>query len=260
MHSPFPGMDPYLEDPAFWADFHTTFIVSWREAIAAQLPEPYEARLDEHVKLVQMPQKVIQLIYPDVALTTAAERPRKPANAEAGLAMLEPVTLKHEFLEQVRETHIEILRRPERSLVAVLELLSPWNKAGDGFAEYRAKRKAILQQQVHLVELDLLLGGTRLPMREPLPQGDYYGLVTRAEDRSVAAVYAWRLRQPLPVLPVPLREPDPDVLIDLQSVFQTAFERGRYVKALLYNQAPWAPVRDEDKAWAAEILAQRNGA
>ena len=26
MQSPFPGMDPYLESPAFWSDFHSTFI------------------------------------------------------------------------------------------------------------------------------------------------------------------------------------------------------------------------------------------
>ena len=30
MPSPYPGMDPYLEDPAFWSDFHDGFIVYWR--------------------------------------------------------------------------------------------------------------------------------------------------------------------------------------------------------------------------------------
>ncbi len=253
-------MDPYLEDPAFWADFHATFIGAWREAIARKLPEPYEARLGEHVKLVQMPEEVIKLIYPDVAVTRPTAKSRTPATAEVGTATLEPVTLRHELLEQVRETHIEIRRRPDRGLVAVLELLSPWNKTGDGFAEYRVKRKSILQQQVHLVEVDLLLAGTRLPMRDPMPAGDYYALVTRAEDRSVADAYAWTLRQALPVLPVPLRKPDPDIQIDLQAVFQVAFERGQFVKALLYNQPPWAPMREEDKAWAATLLAQRNGA
>ena len=39
MPSPFPGMDPYLEDPAFWRDFHATFIFCWREAVAAALPD-----------------------------------------------------------------------------------------------------------------------------------------------------------------------------------------------------------------------------
>ena len=52
MASPFPGMDPYLEGPAFWRDFHATFNGCWREAVAAALPDNYDARLDESVNLV----------------------------------------------------------------------------------------------------------------------------------------------------------------------------------------------------------------
>jgi hypothetical protein len=60
MNSPFPGMDPYLEHPVFWRDFHLTFIGCWREAIADVLPEAYEARLDETLHLVQMPEEAIK--------------------------------------------------------------------------------------------------------------------------------------------------------------------------------------------------------
>ena len=34
MRSPFPGMDPFLEDPAYCSDFHDTFINYWCETIA----------------------------------------------------------------------------------------------------------------------------------------------------------------------------------------------------------------------------------
>jgi len=34
MKSPFPGMDPFLEQPAYWPDFHSRFINVWCEAIA----------------------------------------------------------------------------------------------------------------------------------------------------------------------------------------------------------------------------------
>ena len=57
-----------LEDPAFWADFHATFLGCWREAIAAELPDNYDARLDETVNLVQMTPEIIKLIYPDIAV------------------------------------------------------------------------------------------------------------------------------------------------------------------------------------------------
>lgn len=252
-------MDPYLEDPAFWPDFHPTFLVCWRKALASKLPTPYEARLNEHVRLVQMSEEVIQLIYPDIAVSDKPVKRGQRAATEHGTLLLEPTTIPHEVLEEVKDTHIEIRRRPDRSLVAVLELLSPWNKAGDGFSQYRAKRNAIRQQAVHLVELDLLLAGQRLPMQRPLPDGDYYAYVTRSEDRSSGDVYSWSVRRPLPPLPIPLRAPDPDVIIDLQGVFETAFELGSYGPSLRYDAPPPAPLRGDDKTWATQLLAQRNG-
>lgn len=245
MISPFPGMDPYLEDPAFWPDFHHLFLDDWCEAVADLLPEPYEARLNERVNLVQMSPEV----YPDISVSQGAPAAR-PAPSGGGTLLLEPVTIPHEFLEEVRDTRIEILHRPERSLVAVLEMLSPANKTGDGFQEYRAKRKAILLQKVHLVELDLLVGGQRLPLARPLPAADYYALVSRSEQRPNCAVYAWGVREPLPVIPIPLRPPDADVLVDLGEVFQKTFARGRYGRSLRYGQAPLAPLNDPDAQWA----------
>src|SRR5437870_3417594 len=225
MHSPFPGMDPYLEDPAFWADFHHRLIDCWCEAVAESLPDEYEARLDETVNLVQMSPGIIKLIYPDVAVSRKRKASRGPAKA-TGTLLLEPVTIPHEFLEEVRQARVEILHRPERSLIAVLEMLSPWNKTGDGFLEYKAKRRVILSQKVHLVELDLLVGGKRLPLREPLPSGDYHAMISRAEDRPNCEVYSWTVRQPLPTIPIPLRAPDADLHVDLGEVFRTTYQRG----------------------------------
>jgi hypothetical protein len=254
MRSPFPGMDPYLEDPAFWPDFHPTFLVCLREAIADMLPEPYEARLNERVKLIQMSEEIIQLIYPDVGVTDGSgiRRAGTIAAGASATALLEPVVLPHEPLEEVRETRIEILHRPERDLVTVVEVLSPWNKTGEGFIEYRAKRKAILQQPVHLVELDLLLGGKRLPMGRPLPEGDYYAYVSRNEDRPNGEICSWLVRDPLPYVPIPLRAPDPDLAIDLQQVFQVTFERGRYGRSLRYGEAPPAKMSEADAAWVID--------
>jgi hypothetical protein len=261
MRSPFPGMDPYLEDPAFWPDFHPTFLVCLREAIADRLPDPYEARLNERVKLIQMSEEMIQLIYPDVGVSDHAG-PRRAGPATGGArnaALLEPVVLPHEPLEEVRETRIEILHRPERALVTVIEVLSPWNKTGEGFIEYRAKRKAILQQPVHLVEIDLLLGGKRLPMGRPLPRGDYFAYVSRTDDRPNGQIHSWTMHEPLPLLPIPLRVPDPDIVIELQQVFQLTFERGRYGRSLRYGEAPPIKMSDDDAAWAMN-QATRNAA
>src|SRR5205807_1726822 len=137
--------------------------------------------------------------------------------------------------EGPRETYIEILHLPERSLVATLELLSPANKEQPGRTEYLAKRRALLFQNVHLVELDLLLEGRRLPLQKPLPPADYYYLVSRGDQRPDCQVYRWTLRQPLPILPVPLRHPDPDITVDLGAVFATAYERGRFSRRINYQ-------------------------
>jgi hypothetical protein len=258
MASPFPGMDPYLEDPAFWPDFHHRFINCWCEAIADQLPEPYEARLDERVNLVQMSPEVIKLIYPDVAVSQG-QRPARQMTGSAGTLLLEPVNIPHELLEEVRQTRIEILHRPDRTLVTVLEMLSPTNKTGDGFHEYRAKRKRVLVQKVHLVELDLILGGTRLPLLRPLPAGDYFVFLSRVENRPNCEVFTWGVRQSLPTIAIPLIAPDADVFIDLGEVFRTTFERGRYARSLPYGQPPQAPLNQNDAQWAVALSAGQRG-
>src|SRR5207244_1756242 len=115
-----------------------------------------------------MSPEIIKLIYPDVAVSQGPS-PLPRTLSGGGTLLLEPVTIPREFLEEIQQTRIEILHRPDRSLVAVLETLSPTNKTGDGFQEYRAKRRTILRQKVHLVELDLLRGGRRLPLLRSLP-------------------------------------------------------------------------------------------
>jgi Protein of unknown function (DUF4058) len=254
MPSPFPGMDPYLEDPAFWPDFHSTFINCWREAIADQLPDDYEARIDERVYLVEQDPHTRKLIYPDIALSHGQQVKPRSGSGRA-VATLEPVTIPISILEGPREAFVEILHRPKRSLVTVLELLSPANKNQPGRVEYLLKRNALLHQQVHFVELDLLLGGFRVPMDKPLPLGDCYYVISRWEPRPDSQVYGWSLREPLPSLPVPLRASDNDIVIDYATVFATAFQRGRFHRSISYQSSCPAPLTDADRAWAEAVAS-----
>ncbi|MFQ6042589.1 MAG: DUF4058 family protein, partial [Candidatus Poribacteria bacterium] len=43
MPSPFPGMDPYLENPVWWPDFHHSFITYARDALQPGLRPRYRA-------------------------------------------------------------------------------------------------------------------------------------------------------------------------------------------------------------------------
>jgi hypothetical protein len=255
MPSPFPGMDPYLEHPAHWMDFHATFINYWREALAATLPEHYTARIGTRVYLTEGPPVVRKLTYPDVAVERHPGPPAStPPTVTATAAVRTPVTLPLLVFDQPLETYIEILHRPDRSLVAVLEVLSPANKVDPGREVYLAKRQALLLQKVHLIELDLLLGGARLPLRAPLPPADYYAFIAHAERRWDCDVYSWQLPEPLPVLPIPLRAPDADVLTDLAAVFATVYERGGYRREIDYAQPPPVAMSEERLKWVAACL------
>jgi hypothetical protein len=248
-------MDPYLELPAYWPDFHATFINYWREAIADALPSDYEATLGERVYLVEHDPEARKLGYPDIAVTEGARSAAPPPHA-AGPVILEPVTIPLTILEGPRETYIEILHQPDRRLVTTLELLSPANKQPPGRTEYLAKRRALLSQDVHLVELDLLLEGQRLPLERPLPPGDYYYLLARSDQRPDCQVYFWTLHQPLPTLPVPLRAPDPALLIDLSAVFATVYNRGRFRRRLPYLGSVPGFLPEATRPWVESVIAE----
>jgi Protein of unknown function (DUF4058) len=254
MKSPFPGMDPFLEQPAYWPDFHFTFINYWREAVADALPAHYEATLGERVYLVEHDPELRKLGFPDIAVTHDAPSAPAPGASSGGTATLEPVTIPLAILEGPRETYIEILYQPDHSLVATLELLSPANKEQPGRTEYLAKRRALLFQQVHLVELDLLLGGHRLPLERPLPAADYYYLVSRADRRPDCEVHRWTLPTPLPTLPIPLRAPDQDILVDLGAVFATAYARGRFFRRVNHAGSMPAVLGKRNQGWVEDVL------
>src|SRR5262245_39599863 len=139
MPSPFPGMDPYLESPAFWPDFHARFINYWCEALSDRLADHYEARIDERVNLVEVQPQKIRRFSPDVAVT---QRPGSPGAAPvtSGVATLEPVVVPLLIEEETRQTYIQILHRRDRTLVAILELLSPSNKEEPDRSTYLARR------------------------------------------------------------------------------------------------------------------------
>ena len=251
MSSPFPGVDPYVEPQGFWPDFHASFITYLRDALADQLPSNYEARIDERVNLVELPAEKLRRIKPDLAVSRA-EPSRGASPVSPGVATLEPVTIPLLIEEESRETYIEILHRPDRTLVTVIELLSPSNKEDPGRALYLAKRNSLLRQPVHVVELDLLIEGQRLPLSKPYPAGQFFALVARGNRRPDCQVYAWTVRQPLPSIPIPLVPPDPDVWIALDVVFSTTFERGRYARSLDYTSPFPNSTADELRRWIQE--------
>ena len=252
VHSPFPGMDPYLEASTIWPDVHTSLMNIFREQLTPLLAPKYVAELETQVVIDHLDDEV-QVVRPDVSLTP----PRQATGSPAAVAMAEPlpVLLRVPLDIPTRLVSMYIRQRPNETLVAVLELVSPVNKRrGEGRTEYLEKRRAFLRARLHLIEIDLLRSYPRMPFDDPLPPADYLVMVATAGERPRCSVWPINVRQPLPTIPIPLLDPDPPVPLALGQALHTAYERARYDLRVDYRQPPMPPLAPEDAAWAAAVL------
>jgi Protein of unknown function (DUF4058) len=155
-----------------------------------------------------------------------------------------------------RDGFIEIQDGEDRTLITAVELLSPSNKrSGPDRTQYLTKRNRYLDTGVHLVEIDLLRGGPRLPLH-PSPKGDYCVIVSRAEERPNVDVWPIQLRERLPVIPIPLRASDAAAKLDLQAVLDRVYDGADYGD-YIYRFEPAPPLSREDRTWAQQLLASQ---
>ena len=160
MLSPFPGVDPYLESQHHWQDFHLTFINAWREAINASLPENYGARFEEHDEILEVGPETARLSRPDIAvvrLPKVTRPPFHPSRARSPLQRWNRQYCRYPMMEEVHQRWIEILYRPDREVVAVLELAFADQQGGSRGRYLAVTVTRFHSEDVHLVEVDLLL-------------------------------------------------------------------------------------------------------
>jgi hypothetical protein len=253
MKMPFPGMDPYLEHPVLWESVHTRLIVTLAEQLQPRLDPRYVTSVEERV-FIEGPQRRIPDLW--VQKTPELTGPQGVLPASPGAA----VVVEIEDLE-VRESRIEILDAYNSlKLVALIELVSPTNKApGPGRESYLAKQAEILARDCHLVEIDLHRQGRHVMSipgwrAERLPLHDYLACVSRWPQRKRFELYYWKLRDRLPEIRIPLAEPDPDVLLDLQAGLEHVYHAGRYAKRVRYGEPCDPPLSPEDQQWASKRI------
>ena len=255
MAGPFPGMDPYLESQAAWPDFHNGLIAEMRNELGARLPDLYVARVDERIEVATWAMEPPRSFRPDVLVGRFEKSALRAGitSSTPSAATLEPtlVEILDRDPEEVRITWVEIRGLPELELVTAIEVLSPINKSGHGRQTYLDKRDKLHASRVNLVEIDLLLGGAPLPMKERIEPGAYYMIVARGPRLPLAEVYRWTVRDPLPRLPIPLREPDADIVIDFAARVDRVYDLGRYARTLRH-EAPLSettPLTPDERAW-----------
>lgn len=256
MPSPFPGMNPYFEQDDVWHDFHERLIPAVAELLEAQVGPNYIVKIDEQVYVHERPRGERSLLgRSDVFLAQSGAKDQRKSSA----GLLEaPARVRLPTSDMEGLSFVEIRDRSSREVVTTIEILSPANKRpGPDREQYLAKRARLLASPAHYVEIDLLRGGPRMPFEE-LPPCDYYALVSRVEDRPSSGLWPIRLRDELPVLPVPLRAQDRDAPLDLKRALDRVYEAAGYAK-YIYDGRPGPALSAEDDEWAKRVLAQVQG-
>ena len=259
MPSPFPGMDPFIESQQ-WSDFHATIVPLFREMIAPALSDRYVCTVEKYVYLLAEDDSIRRMISPDVNVIVEDKSYELEVHRTIGsqsVATLEPQVLKLPSLPQTELKYLTIRDREGGEIITVIELLSPVNKSrGEGQQEYLRKRTEFVRSPAHIVEIDLLRGGVRLPFDDPLPPADFLASVARSERRPDADVYSWQLRDPLPTIPIPLRGDDDDVALDLQAAFTRVYDAAQYFKLLKYDRPVRPKLSPDDEQWVQSCVRQ----
>ena len=225
MHSPFPGMDPYLEHAKLWPAFQHQLLACLYQILLPGLVDRYRARVGTRCYVSEMP------------LFTSIIR------------------------DEYSEEFIEIRSRTDNRLVTLLEVVSPANKTTlAGRQAYLDKRREAVLQRAGVVEIDLVLQGkpTLTYSRDGLPEFDHAVSVTRATAPDRYEIYTATIQKRLPKFKLPLAPDDRDTLLDLQAAFARAYDLGGFASQIDYKSEPPGdvPLSDANKAWVGDLLKQ----
>jgi hypothetical protein len=240
MPSPFPGMDPYLEQPVFWSEFHSRLIVAIADAIVPSLLPRYYVGVETRTYRNSCDGELLIGIPDAVILSTKLQSQGSPLSesiASASVAtQVRPQEVMLPVSSKTKERYLEVREAGTDAVIGVIEILSPKNKRkGDGRLAYETKRQKILDSASHLVEIDLLRSDSPMAMQGAVGS-DYRILVSRAERRPKAELYGFTMKEAIPSFPLPLRSPSEVVMVALQAIVQGVYDRGGYAVRIDYQQ------------------------
>jgi hypothetical protein len=262
-------MDPYLER-LLWPDLHQRLAAHIAGRLTPRLRPRYVARLSTRFVAETDEGAPAHILYPDVDIVLARPVQEVIADYRVGVAPAPPFSMPALVLPQpsaprAKVVSIHVRDAQSNRLVTAIEILSPVNKRAEGWFEYHQKRWRVLDSGAHLLEIDLLRSGAR-PValdraseeeRPLLEKASYFFFLTRSGQRDRVETWPVALRDPLPVLPVPLLEPDPDVALELGAALNTVYDEAAYDLSIDYRQPPDPPLAGEDAAWADALLREK---
>ena len=223
MPSPFPGMDPFLEEPSDWKAFHQHLVSALYQVLLPGLVDRYRARIGTRQYTSEVPL----------------------------------------FTSMIREAHsedfVEIRHRSDGRLVTLVEVVTPANRTTPaGRAAYLAHREQASTAHAGVVEIDLITQGKPLLdfPRTGLPEYDSAVTVTRGVSPDRYEIYTTALPKRLPKFRLPLAADDRDTVVDLQVAVARAYDQGDFAKSLHYaHPLPVDAIYTaETRKWIAEYL------
>ncbi len=256
MPSPFPGMDPFLEDAEVWPDFHTDLATELKHRLNRRIGPKYYAAVEIQSVPHELDVEISNAVRPDVNVFEPLDVVSESLGVAAATFAIPTAPLTRPTTHKLRA--VRVYRTKTSEVVTAIEMLSPFNKRpnSEGLAQYRHKRAQILSSRVHLVEIDLLRGGVHPGDEvndEPL-DADYVLLVNRARYERASEIWPVSLDKPLPLIPVPLLAPDPDVPLDLNEAIREVYAGSGYDWRINYQApVPLPTLRPAMAAWVTSL-------
>jgi hypothetical protein len=202
----------------------------------------------------------LRVMMPDVAVVHRPLAVPMPVSEAVATAIPPaPITTVNVMSIPFQQVSVEIRDTASGLLVTAIEILSPVNKRPGTEARetYLRKRHNFLASTAHLLEIDLVRRGERLPLAPTPPPAPYYVVLSRQERRPEAEVWPLLLQDALPIVPVPLLNPDPDAPLDLGAALTAIYDRAGYDLDTNYRTDPFPPLEVEDATWADRLLQEK---
>ena len=252
MPNPFPGMNPYLEQPEYWSDFHNQLVAALARALIPKLLPKYRVVTDKWVYKIAGSTK-IAIGRPDVTVQQSRDSSAAVSTVQVSQASVQPIKVAVPLREEVRQSYIEVKDVATKEVVTAIEVLSPANKRREGRQKYEAKRQQILESMTHLIEIDLLRDGEPLPVSNSSTQSHYRILVSRSYTRPTADLYLFNLSDRIPSFQLPLLPGDIEPIVNLQQLVDELYDQVGYSYFIDYSSSPPLPWSEDDVAsWASD--------
>lgn len=257
MPTPFPGMDPYLEQSGLWVQIHASLIVDIQRFLTKLLRPRYNVAIEQRTYLTFLPADEQSTGIPDILLASPIdEADEDVAVVETTPMLVRPLVSELPMPKVVTERYLEVRDAANKDVITVIEILSPANKKGrEGRAQYERKRLKVLASLTNLVEIDLIRAGKPFLMKVKQPS-HYRIVVSRSWQRPKADIYLFGVREPIPDFPS-LQENETEPVLPLNKILHDLYDLGGYDLAIDYQKNPEPLLADKDAKWVAQILGKQ---